>query len=393
MCRIKNIDGPFTVDDSPELRDTIVADLQAVLDAVIPAVRDFATPLAVALVGGFGRGEGGAVMRDGRHSPVNDYDFEIIIAPVSLPKRRALRRRLAALAHELEGPLRIQIDLDTRTPAELRAVPATIAWYEARRGHKTIWGDERALDDLPDIRPERIDPWDGGYLLFNRSGGLLKAKKYLLDGGPRPGHDTEQFLIQILKAKMAWGDCVLISRGLYDASYVRRIEIARTADFAGVPRAEEVRREYIAALEAKIRPSFAPMTRDEFVALYDATLPLHQEVMLWFERERLGDFADWRAYAAPSLHKIDTPPCRTSAPRNWVKNLLAFGQPLAPGEISRYGRSIAERCASAMPLLLFGDGQRDAADAAKILRIKDLPADIDDPTLSRIIARYLQLWH
>ena len=393
MCRIKNIDGPFTVDDSADLRATIVADLQAVLDAVIPATREFTAPLAVALVGGFGRGEGGAVLRDGRHAPVNDYDFEIIIAPVGLFKRRALRRRLAALALELQDRLGMQIDLDTRTPAELRAAPPTIAWYEVRHGHKIVWGDERALDNLPDIHPENTDPWDGGFLLFNRSGGLLIAKKRILDDGPQPGREAEHFLIQIAKARMAWGDCVLISQGRYDASYARRIEIAREADFGEVPRAEDVRREYITALETKIRPSFAPMTHNEYAALYYAALPLHEAVMRWFERRRLGDFANWHQYARPSLHKIDTPPCRTSAARNWAKNLLAFGLPRGDGEMARYGRSLAERCASAMPLLLFGDGARDAAAAAKILRIADIPAEIDDAALARIINRCLQLWH
>ncbi len=394
MCRIKTIDGPFTVADSEELRAGIIADLQTVLEAVIPAVRAFTTPLAVALVGGFGRGEGGAVLRDGRPKPVNDYDFEIIISPVSVLKRRRLRQRLAALALELETKLGMQVDLDTRTPAQLRTVPATTAWYEVQRGHKIIWGDDDALDALPEIRPEQIEVWDGGFLLFNRSGGLLIAKKRLLDGGPRPGRESEHFQIQITKAKQAWGDCLLIALGRYDASYARRIEIAREVDFAGVPHGEEVRQEYIAALEGKIRPVFPEMSHEEYAALYDSTLAIHEDVMRWFERKRLGEkFADWCDYSRPALHKIDVPPCRTSALRNWAKNLLGFGLPLGAGAISRYGRSVAERCASALPLLLFGDGGRDAADAARILRMKNIAAEISDAELSRIIGYYLRLWH
>ncbi len=394
MCRIKNIDGPLTVDDSEALRAAIVADLQTILNAVIPVVRTFTSPLAVALVGGFGRGEGGAVLRDGQPMPVNDYDFEIIISPISILQRRKLRRRLAVVALELEAELGMQVDLDTRTLAELRTVPATTAWYEVQCGHKTIWGDENALDAMPEIRPEQIDLWDGGFLLFNRSGGMLIARKRLLDGGPQSGRESEHFQIQIAKTKQAWGDCLLIALGKYDASYARRIEIAREVDFSEVPHGEDVQCEYIAALEGKIRPLFPELTREQYAALYDQTLVIHEDVMRWFERKRLNDgFEDWCDYSRPSLHKIDVGLCRTSPLRNWAKNLSGFGLPLGSGEIARYGRSVSERCASALPLLLFGDGNGDVAAAARILRMKNISTKITDAELSRIIDYYLRLWH
>ena len=206
QLQLNQIDTPFTVDDDEAARRRILADLSAIVRRVVPGVRQTARPVAVGLVGGFGRGEGGVLTRDGMPVPVNDYDLVVVIEPASLLAKRKIRRVLHGLSRELEKELGIAVDLDLRDGNDLRRATPTIAWYEVREGHKIIWGDGRALEAVPRIDPARIEMWDGGFLLFNRTSGLLIAKKMLLDGGPKDEREQTHFQVQLSKAALARGE-------------------------------------------------------------------------------------------------------------------------------------------------------------------------------------------
>jgi hypothetical protein len=283
--------------------------------------------------------------------------------------------------------------LDVRDAGDFARAPNTTAWYEAQSGHKIIWGHGGALAAMPKMRPEKIGAWDGGFLLFNRTGGLLIAKKMLLDGGPRDESERTYFLVQLSKAAQAWGDCVLILQGRYDASYRRRMEIAREADFTAAPHGERVRAEYASALEMKIRPRACEVPRDDLAAMFASTVEVHEDFMKWFEGKRLGAFGDWREYAAANLIKLDMPPQPSSRLKNFAKNVRLFGLPVGSGEMRRYARPLVERLASAAPLLLFERDDGDLALAARILRLKGAPALKPRENHSALLGRYLALWH
>ncbi len=394
QLQLNPIDTPFTVDDDEATCRRILADLSAIVRRVVPEVRQIARPVAVGLIGGFGRGEGGVLTRDGAPVPVNDYDLVVIVEPASLLSKRKIRRVLHGLSRELEKELGIAVDLDLRDENDLRRAPPTIAWYEVREGHKIIWGDGRALDAIPPIDPTRIEMWDGGFLLFNRTSGLLIAKKMLLDGGPKDEKEQTHFQVQLSKAALAWGDCVLIKERRYHLSYQRRMELAREADFSAAPHGERVRAEYLCALEMKIRPKFSEMPPADIAAMFESAVSVHEDFMRWFERARLGEvFETWRDYSEAKLVKLDMPPCRTSRLKNRIKNFLAFGLPVGPGEISRYVHPLVERLASVAPLLLFAKSAEDVAHAARILRLRDIPSDMRPETISRVTGRHISLWH
>lgn len=394
QIKLNPVETAFTVKDDEASRGKIIADMKTIAQCIIPRVSDIARPVALVLVGGFGRGEGSLMFRDGKPVPVNDYDFIVVVETVSLFVKRRLRRLLRRLSVELEREIHIAVDLDLRDANDLRRTPGTVAWYEVQCGHKIIWGEKGVFDAMPRIDSGNIDLWDGGFLLFNRSSGLLMAKKRLLDGGPKDERERIHFQIQLSKAAQAWGDCLLIMEGRYDLSYLRRMELAAEVDFSSVPQGGRVRAEYFAALEMKVRPNFTEVSRGDIEAMYESTLSVHEDFMRWFERRRLGGvFETWGEYASAKLVKLDMPPQPSSRLRNLVKNLLAFGFPAGCGDVSRYSRPVIERLACVTPLLLFEKEAGDVALAAKILHIKDIPSGDSPEILSMIIARHLSLWH
>lgn len=381
---------PYCLDETPAMRARIEADLKTIVSRVLETFSQVAVVKSIALVGGFGRGEGGVVIGEGGPRPINDYDILIIIEPASIFTRRKINKRLASLMHELEGALGITVDLDARNPEELARVPNLIVWYEIKEGSRLLWGATNPKDIMPAFDPARLPLVGGTRLLFNRASGLLSVKPFLL----RKNFDSPEakihFLIQVSKSALALGDCLLLRTGKYCVSYEERARRMNEVNLDGVPDGNTVVAKYKEAVEMKVRPNFEPLMSGNFQEMFDAAVAQHEIFMRWWEEQRLGrKFSSWLEYTKAVPVKLPVSPSKL---RTFAGNLKRFGPSLCPAEIRRCTLPLTERLFDAMPLLLFEPTPDNVRRAAKILRFKPSASDATE-RLAQTIDRYAKLWH
>jgi len=113
---------------------------------------------AVVLMGGYGRGEGGFTMIDGKPAPYNDYDYFIVVRGMDKAAIRAAEPRLAKVAKELEKQVGVEVDFfflreETLPSSEYSLMNAEMIW-----GHRVIQGDPNILDAMPQC-PSRHCRW------------------------------------------------------------------------------------------------------------------------------------------------------------------------------------------------------------------------------------------
>lgn len=187
----------YTVDDSPEVRRAVGADLDDILEAVReadPSLR------SLVLTGAFARGEGAVL--DGQAQ--NDYDLLAI---------RGLARPAdyEPVVSRMEAEVDTHVDLAPIQAWRLPLVGGTIFWYETARRGRVLWGEE-LLDRIPVRNVGDLEPTEGLRLLVNRAAGLLLG----IDDDPRERR------LQAAKGLLAAMDVHLLSQGAFPPSQRER---------------------------------------------------------------------------------------------------------------------------------------------------------------------------
>jgi len=211
---------------------------------------------AVALGGGYGRGEGGATP-DGM--PYNDMDFFVVMnGKKPDPELRAL---LDGISAEWKGKLSIEIDFCcVKSLKTLYKDADTLMIQELFAGCRIIFGDERIFDDAP-RRPFSELPWtEAARLLLNRGAGLLFARQ-------RASDPAEADFVQrnLHKAALGCGDAILIVHHDYHGTGTERLEALRKYYEASW---------LISAYEAALAFKYAPGTvkKPDYAYLLDCWL-------------------------------------------------------------------------------------------------------------------------
>lgn len=250
---------------------------------------------AVVLMGGYGRGEGGVVERDGEEWPHNNFDFLIVTprAGGAEAAKQAADRALAPLAERLG----IGMDVGAIGEPVLRSSPCRVMWYDLRFGHRPLLGDRELVGSLDRFTVDRIAPWDIRNLLVNR-GTLLVINELAFERGLRNAADRTTAMRHVVKAIIGYGDAVLFSRGGYHFSYETRQRRMRALTDVSA----ELRALYDEAMELRFRarPS---VWIDRDLPRWNASLrallaPVHLEV----EALRLGrPDLSWAEYPVAAL--------------------------------------------------------------------------------------------
>ncbi len=173
---------------------------------------------AVALGGGYGRGEGGATP-DGM--PYNDLDFFVVMN--GRKPSPGLRTLLDSISSEWRGKLAIDIDICcVKSLKHLYKAADTLMIQELFAGKRIVFGDEHIFDDAP-VRPFSELPWtEAARLLLNRGAGLLFARMRASDP------DEADFVRRNLhKAALGCGDAILIVHHDYRTTGTERLEALR----------------------------------------------------------------------------------------------------------------------------------------------------------------------
>ena len=383
--------------------DDVGADkvIQESLDIIVAAIRGLMGSCidALVLVGGFGRGEGGVRLVNGRFRPVNDFDIFVIVSKNHFRVRKRYGPELQALAERLAPEVGVkQIDISISHPLRFRYARNLVADYEICNGYKVLYGEMDLKRIMPSLPAQRLSPLDGAIYFSNRGSGLLiPALYFMLNETIAPGHQ-ENFQIEVDKVCLAMGDAFLLWKRQYHYSYVerrRRITEGRIAVEA--PAGELVQVQYLEAVERKLRPRFDWPGDERMIQRWYYVRDLFSQFFLWFESLRLRrSFADWEAYSSfVRQHVKDRFGDRMrvllqSAIRSGAHTILS-----SQGREALFQQSRAFKLAT-MPMLLFSL-EPDGVDFNLVRRGRALLGlDESDETVSawqEATQHYLRIFH
>ena len=347
--------GKYSVHGSAEFDALIDAHMERIAEVVYGSIYSKHWK-ALVLFGGYGRGEGtpliqGSGVRSqgsevgGQGSdveqPFNDYGFLVVTNLLDPLVKRSLKKMGNTLSEELG----LLVVLRPCLERSLKRSDFTLSNYEIKQGHRVVRGDENILSKMPDIPPDRIPLSEGTRLLMNRGKRLLEMKQRMSSGKPLTHEEHHLFIKYIFKAHLAFGDCALLLRGVYDISTAVRKKRIEEIALNSLPEGRDIAGAYRRAIDFKDRACFRPLETVNLHVWLDETVRHFKEVFLWYERRRLNrKFRSPKKYAHafPNLGK------EGAALSNAAHNLRAFG-PLGPAALFSHPRL---RLYAALPLLL-----------------------------------------
>lgn len=369
----------YTLDGDATVEARIARDQSLIADAVQSLVAP-PTFVALVLMGGYGRGEGGYCLRHGQPEPYNDYDYFVAVRQTGRSQRRTLQQALAQRAKTLEHEVGVEVDFallrQERLPkAEYSLMNAEMLW-----GHRVVAGNPHVLDAMPSMPFARLPRGELTRLLLNRGALLLMNRQRLADGSVLGPERQEVFFKYLFKAVLACGDARLAGTGAYHPSYAQKLERLQRMDWSGKASFMEL---YTQAWEQKFHPDYGRYAAEDAARWQERVVRLWLETLAWFEQQRLGRaFGDWDAYALPSVPKGQG----QSRWRNAAIAVRDFGLaelPRRPRWCLRYPR---ERLIAALPLLL----SRPDRPASPILA--DALALPEGASWTQATESFLRLW-
>jgi hypothetical protein len=392
----------YTLDGDAAVEARIAADQARIARGVtglVPAEHF----VALVLMGGYGRGEGGYVMTAQGPAPFNDYDYFVVVRGLRRGARAALARQLGELAETLAVEVGVEVDFALLRREGLAAAEYSLMNAEMRWGHRVVAGDADVLARMPEMPLRALPHGELTRLMLNRGTLLLMNQRRLAElqsiraglgaAGGLDAADREQFFKYLFKAALACGDARLAADGHYHPSYpekLARLEAPRPAlyaDEAGrpdpMPRHAEFLPLYRLAYRHKFHPAYDELADAHPAEWFARVLRVWNATLRAFEIRRLGaGFADWHDYCRTGVRKGQ----RGSLVRNLGVTLRDFG---AQELLRNPRRSLVyprERLIAALPLLLTEPGQLLDPCAASAL---GLPAHSH---WRPAVERYLALW-
>lgn len=299
----------LTPGGSPEFEEWLAQQLNEIGESVHQALGS--NLVALILGGGYGRGEGAVVWRDGREWPYNDLDFTIIVRD---PK--GVSAALASISHRFSQQMRIEVDFSRPvTLSQVAHWPHTLMWHELLLGHIVVCGNQDVLSQHCPKYLHSMPPLaEGSRLLLNRGAGLLWALR--VAEGLEQAPDQDFCRRNLFKAQMAQGDVALMWGERYTISYQERP--TRYQQLDGWPLAPA---DYQLAMQFKMNPDSVDTTQPSGAQLL-AVASNHLATLLRFDGLRLGrDFADGSAYANEGKARENWPVGLLEALKNLIRNL------------------------------------------------------------------------
>ena len=258
----------------------------AELTAMAGEVADAIGPSFSGLVlgGGYGRGEGGIVVRSGVERPYNDVDLFLFAER----PRRVPTAALGAISARYHRRLGVDVDFSRPyRPSEIAAWRPTLMWHELAAGHVVLKGPASLVDHLcPPIVREAPPATEALRLLLNRGAGLLWALRVMY--GCEPAPDPDFVRRNYYKCLLGCGDALLIAHRAYGRSFVSRIDRLKALPAASLGANRAALLEgYEAARQFKLSPDSAEPGPPSIRRLKDAAA-LWSEALLTVEWVRTG---------------------------------------------------------------------------------------------------------
>lgn len=278
--------------------------------------------VALVLGGGYGRGDGACVLREGKEALYNDFDLFLIVK-----KNMPVPSEVLAITKTYEHMLNIEVDIGKPLTVEaIRKLPLQLMYQDLLQSHVVLLGDENILTaNAPSYLLDPVPQVDALRLLLNRGSGLLQAMREAQALVLDPAHrmpDPDFIRRNREKCTLSFGDSLLIQAGTYVPPLQERLERVKCLESAtGLPNLGELKALYEEAVTFKLRPDSLPLQQnslDDLRVVADYWI----SVLLYVESKRTGKSWDSaRAYADDSFIRENEQHTLQKIPRNLVKNL------------------------------------------------------------------------
>jgi len=277
--------GKYTRHGTKELDQQIDADLNHILSTLLETseANQF---MAIALMGGYGRGEGTPYRRQGKVFPYNDYDLMIVGKEMSYLKRKQIAHRINKLEKPLSDELGIHVDLAFQSLNALKSSEHSLMNYELKKGHKILWGEADALSAMPQDDFSKVPLMEGTRLLMNRGDLLFSVEERLQSALDEKS--LERVWRYLLKNYLAFGDCILIIKELYDIHYSTKEKlIEQIGQDESIPHCRRLIELYHLAIAFKQYGDKKILSHLNPMEAFDETRELFNQFFLWYEGKRL----------------------------------------------------------------------------------------------------------
>jgi hypothetical protein len=335
---------------------------------------------AIVLGGGYGRGEGGVLQTSSGDEPYNDLEFFVLLRGLDLINQRRFGARIHEVGSEMTREAGLDVEFKLLGIRKLRDAPVSMFYYDLISGHRLVRGPEDWLNGCDQHRAaHRIPLHEATRLLMNRCSGLLFAQERLLRE-PFTPDDADFTGRNLAKAKLAFGDAALVTRGQYHWSCRERHKRLRKLDAEGVlQNLSSLLPLHEQGVSFKLHPVSTERSREELQYELNFLKELGRELWLDVESRRLGKrFTTLEQYCAEAGSLCP----ETRNLRNRLINFRTFGpRGLA---CARYPR---ERLFRSLPVLLWSDfKQRERLSLAQS-QLRSGSA-----TLPALVRAYESLW-
>jgi len=373
----------FTLDGSPELEaflSELCLEAAKELMSVLP--RD---KIAVILLGGgYGRGEGGVLRGDNGDQLYNDLEFYILHTANHLLMQSRFGEKVHSIADKLSQKAGIEVEFKMLPLSKLRQSEVSMFYYDLMSGHKCIAGDPKYIEACGHhLDGGKIPLHEGTRLLMNRCSGLLYSEARLLKK-EFTDEDSDFICRNLAKAKLCFGDVILVVHGLYNwscrerSSRLTKLKLELDSPILQIEQIREWHRE---GVEFKLHPYKSKAEKKELSKELTALKKAGLELWLWIEARRLK-----KKYAAPAEYALDpVDKCpETNRWKNRIINVQRFGS--SGLGCSSYPR---ERLLNTLPLLLWVP---EATRKPELLEFGQKQLFTSSRDFSSLVEAYQKIW-
>jgi len=279
--------------------------------------------VALVLAGGFGRGDGGVITRDGVECPYNDLDFVLVV------ERRTARQtaRLARLSAAHETAIGVPVEFGRPvTEREIQQWPQWLLWHDVVHGHVVVAGpDDIVRRNAPARIADQPALIEASRLLLNRGAGLLRALR--IAHGSEAAPDSDFVVRNAHKCAQAIGDALLIGAGTYAPTLSARHARLRRLLLRTNPRDAAILRWHGRALAFRQSPAAPDAGTDSLASLEELSFLWHEvfselEKMAPRRRVREPEEHHWRRWPRNLIRSLQSGTLSLQHPRERLYRLL-----------------------------------------------------------------------
>ena len=295
----------YTRDGSEAFNQRLHETLTRIADRVDTAMG--ANLVSLILGGGYGRGEGGVVVRNGIEMPYNDLDFTLVVQN----KSKVPWDKLNDIRRDFAEELKIHVDFSRPlTVQDIENWPCWLMWHDLLNGHVTLKGPTDLLEKhAPGYFKNPLPVIEATRLLLNRGAGLLWSLRVVRKLEDEPDEDFVRR--NYYKCALAMGDSLLIAYLRFTTKYFgRNVLVKALAEDEPSVALLEMQELYEEALKFKFRPdSVSSETKSENMLLnlasrWGKVFLLVENIRTGLNFKSLEEYVDWNGIREKDQHTL-----------------------------------------------------------------------------------------